>query len=70
MFACHGKKFFTCYKENVHFFVFVLGIGDFIAVALGFLRANVWWVAFWMLLGKALRYWVWMELVYKVQGAV
>ena len=52
------------------FFVFVPGIGDFIAVALGFLRANVWWVAFWMLLGKALRYWVWMELVYKVQGAV
>lgn len=52
------------------FFVFVPGIGDFIAVALGFLRANVWWVAFWMLLGKAIRYWVWMELVYKVQGAV
>lgn len=52
------------------FFVFTPGVGDFIAVALGFLRARVWPVAFWMLLGKALRYWVWMELVYKVQGAL
>lgn len=52
------------------FFVFLPGIGDFIAVALGFLRAKVWLVAFWMLLGKAIRYWVWMELVYKVQEAM
>ena len=50
------------------FFVFTPGVGDFIAVALGFLRARVWPVVFWMLVGKALRYWVWMELVYKVQG--
>lgn len=48
------------------FFVFLPGIGDFIAVALGFLRANVWVVAVSMLLGKFLRYLVWMELVYKV----
>lgn len=50
------------------FFVFLPGIGDFIAVALGFLRANVWIVAISMFLGKAIRYWVWMEFVYKVQG--
>ena len=50
------------------FFVFTLGVGDFIAVALGFLRARIGPVIFWMLIGKALRYWVWMELVYKVQG--
>jgi membrane protein YqaA with SNARE-associated domain len=50
------------------FFVFLPGIGDFIAIALGFLRANVWIVAISMLTGKALRYWAWMELVYKVQG--
>ena len=50
----------------IAFFVFLPGIGDFIAVALGFLRANVWVVAISMLVGKALRYWVWMELVYKV----
>ena len=50
------------------FFVFLPGIGDFIAVALGFLRGNVWIVAFAMFLGKAVRYWLWMELVYKVQG--
>ena len=48
-------------------FVFLPGIGDFIAVALGFLRANVWIVAISMLLGKAIRYWVWMEFVYKIQ---
>lgn len=51
-------------------FVFLPGIGDFIAVALGFLRANIWVVAIFMLIGKALRYWVWMELVFKVQNII
>ncbi|MDR1918931.1 MAG: VTT domain-containing protein [Tannerellaceae bacterium] len=50
------------------FFVFLPGVGDFIAVALGFLRANVWLVAFWMTTGKVLRYWIWMEFVFKVQS--
>lgn len=54
----------------VGFFVFLPGIGDFIAVALGFLRANVWIVAASMFLGKALRYWVWMEFVYKIQEMI
>ena len=54
----------------IGFFVFLPGIGDFIAVALGFLRANVWIVAFSMLIGKALRYWVWMEFVYKMQEII
>jgi membrane protein YqaA with SNARE-associated domain len=49
------------------FFVFLPGVGDFIAVALGFLKANVYIVAISMFTGKALRYIVWMELVYKVQ---
>ena len=39
---------------------------NFIAVALGFLRANVYVVAISMFLGKAIRYWVWMEFVYLV----
>ncbi|OAV64974.1 Inner membrane protein yqaA [Bacteroidales bacterium Barb6XT] len=52
----------------IAFFVFLPGVGDFIAVALGFLRGNVWIVAVSMFAGKALRYWVWMEFVYKVQG--
>ena len=52
----------------IAFFVFVPGIGDFIVVALGFLRVNVWLVSFWMFVGKALRYWLWMELVYKTQS--
>ena len=50
------------------FFVFLPGIGDFIAVALGFLRANLTIVSLSMLLGKFIRYVVWMELVYKVQS--
>ena len=54
----------------IAFFVFLPGIGDFIAVALGFLRANVWIVAISMFAGKAIRYWVWMELVYKVAEAL
>ena len=45
------------------FFVFLPGIGDFIAVAMGFLRANVVVVALSMFLGKAIRYWLWMEAV-------
>jgi membrane protein YqaA with SNARE-associated domain len=48
------------------FFVFLPGVGDFIAVALGFLRANGWIVAVSMFAGKALRYWIWMEFVYKM----
>ena len=52
------------------FFVFLPGIGDFIAVALGFLRANIWVMAIAMFTGKALRYWVWMEIVYKAQEVI
>jgi len=52
------------------FFVFLPGVGDFIAVALGFLRGNIWIVAFSMFIGKALRYWVWMEFVYVVADKV
>ena len=48
------------------FFVFLPGVGDFIAVALGFLRANAWIVFVAMLIGKALRYWVLMVFVYKI----
>jgi membrane protein YqaA with SNARE-associated domain len=50
------------------FFVFLPGVGDFIAVALGFLRANVWVVALAMTAGKTLRYWIWMEFVFKVHS--
>jgi len=50
----------------VGFFAFVPIIGDFIIVALGFLRANIWITALSMLAGKVLRYWLWMELVFKV----
>jgi len=42
------------------FFSFLPGIGDFIAVAAGFLRCNLWIVTFAMFLGKLARYIVWM----------
>jgi membrane protein YqaA with SNARE-associated domain len=58
------------YGAWIGFFVFLPGIGDFIAVALGFLRVNVWFVAVFMFAGKALRYWVWIELVYKMREIV
>jgi len=48
------------------FFVFLPGIGDFIAVALGYLRGNIWIVAISMLAGKAIRYWVWIEFTFKI----
>jgi len=54
----------------VGFFAFLPGIGDLIIVGLGFLRANGWITALSMLLGKALRYWIWMEFVFKVQGRI
>lgn len=40
----------------VSLFVALPGVGDFIAVAMGYLRANPWAVLGWMTLGKLLRY--------------
>lgn len=40
----------------VSLFVALPGVGDFIAVAVGYLRANPWQVLFWMTLGKFIRY--------------
>lgn len=40
----------------VSIFVALPGVGDFIAVAMGYLRANAWGVLFWMTLGKFIRY--------------
>lgn len=52
------------------FFAFLPGIGDFIAVALGFARVNLWVAGVSMLAGKAVRYWAWMEFVFKVRSLV
>ncbi len=38
------------------FFVFLPGVGDIIAIALGFLRANPWGVLLFMTIGKFARY--------------
>lgn len=44
------------------FFAFAPGIGDFIAVACGFLRCKPWIVTISMCAGKLIRYIVWMYL--------
>ncbi len=42
-------------------FTFLPVVGDVMAVALGFMRSNVWYVLLFMLIGKTLRYAVWMQ---------
>lgn len=48
------------YGDWFAFFSFLPGIGDAIAVASGFFRCNFWVVVVSMLLGKFIRYIVWM----------
>lgn len=43
-------------------------IGDVIAVALGFMRSNVWYVLLFMFIGKTVRYIVWMEMHFAIFG--
>ncbi len=43
-------------------------VGDVIAVALGFMRSNVWYVLFFMFTGKTLRYVIWMQGHFAVFG--
>ena len=52
----------------IAFFVFLPGVGDIIAVAMGYMRANIWIVSISMFLGKLIRYIIWMEMVYSVIG--
>lgn len=47
-------------------FTFLPAVGDVIAVALGYLRSNPWLVFIFMLIGKTIRYIVWMKLHYAV----
>lgn len=53
---------FNKYGDWFVFFSFVPIIGDVIAVAAGFLRGRLWVVAPVMLLGKFVRYVVWMYI--------
>jgi membrane protein YqaA with SNARE-associated domain len=43
-------------------------IGDVIAVALGFMRSNIWYVLFFMFIGKTIRYIIWMEMHFAIFG--
>lgn len=55
------KKFHK-HGDWLAFFSFLPAVGDFIAVAAGFLRCNLWIVTIAMFLGKLARYIVWMYL--------
>lgn len=48
------------YGDWIAFFSFLPAVGDVIAVASGYFRCRLWIVAFSMLLGKFVRYIVWM----------
>lgn len=50
------------YGDWFAFFSFLPGVGDIIAVAAGFFRCRFWIVAFSMLVGKFVRYIIWMYL--------
>ena len=47
---------------------FLPAIGDVIAVALGFMRSNAWYVLLFMFTGKTVRYIVWMQIHFAVFG--
>jgi membrane protein YqaA with SNARE-associated domain len=46
------------------FFSFLPGIGDLIAIAAGYLRANFWLTSVSILVGKFLRFVVWVYITY------
>jgi membrane protein YqaA with SNARE-associated domain len=50
------------YGDWFAFFSFLPGIGDVIAVASGYFRCRLWIVAISMLVGKFVRYIVWMYI--------
>ena len=43
-------------------FTFLPVVGDLIAVALGYMRSNLFWVIIFTLIGKGMRYWVWLMM--------
>ncbi|MDP4278560.1 MAG: DedA family protein [Bacteroidota bacterium] len=56
----HGKG------SAMAFFSFVPIVGDLLSVSLGYMRANCWIAGSSMLLGKFLRYLVWMDITYGI----
>jgi len=54
------------YGDWFAFFSFLPGIGDIIAVASGYFRCRWWIVAISMLLGKFIRYVIWLGLFQQV----
>jgi len=52
------------------FFTFLPFVGDLLAVGLGYLRANPWITAISMLIGKSVRYLVWIQLTFSVKNGL
>jgi len=61
-----GIKFLNGKGAYMAFFTFVPIVGDLLAVSLGYMRANIWITSISMLLGKFVRYLVWMYLTLDV----
>ncbi len=51
-------RFVKRYGSFAAFFSWLPFVGDPLVVVLGYVRSHLGWTAFWMLLGKALRYFV------------
>jgi len=58
----HGKGAFMA------FFTFIPVVGDLLAISLGYMRANIWITSISMLLGKFVRYILWIYLTIGVIG--
>ncbi|MEA4840559.1 MAG: DedA family protein [Bacteroidales bacterium] len=58
----HGKGAFMA------FFTFIPIVGDLLAVSLGYMRANIWITSISMLLGKFVRYILWIYVTIGVIG--
>jgi membrane protein YqaA with SNARE-associated domain len=58
----HGKGAFMA------FFTFIPFVGDLLAVGLGYMRANIWITSISMLLGKLIRYILWMYITFGIIG--
>ncbi|MCE5175758.1 MAG: VTT domain-containing protein [Bacteroidales bacterium] len=56
----HGKGAFMA------FFTFIPIVGDLLAVSLGYMRANIWITSVSMLLGKFVRYILWIYVTFGV----
>ena len=63
-----GIKFLHGKGAYMAFFTFIPIVGDLLAVSLGYMRANIWITSVSMLLGKFVRYILWIYVTMGVIG--